>query len=336
MSESKSESNDRGRAGPVSRVVASVAILVGSHSAADKAPDQPTNSTRDQSAATQPVGPDSNATPARVASSPGRVDPQPRSVQAAPHTNQRPAPQPPGLSTPSNRETVGPAHNRPRVDPTGTHSTNPTNRRDHPPEQPGVIPESQKMLLKGEGADDIERQHKAERGSRRPQPPTPSAQPIRPDNSRPQHDGRYTPPQPKRQPQPPNYEAHPPNREGRRAADREARRVPQTRTSSPQRTGAGAGDLRYQSKPPGREPLTGTIRGSEQQQRQYSAPPQRQGPEPQRQYSSPQNRGPQNQHAQHQGPQHHGPQKQHPRHQQPPNGSGREGNDQPPRRPPSK
>ena len=291
MSGSNSGSNNPRRRGLLSRVAASAAILVGSHAAADKPPDQPANSTRDQSAATQP-------------SSPGRVDPQPRSGQAAPHTNQRPAPQPAGRSTPSKRETVGPAHNRPGVDPTGPHSTNPTNRRDHHPEQPGVIPESQKMLLKGEGADDIERQHKAERDSRRPQPPTPSAQPIRPDNSPPQHHGRYTPPQPKRQPQPPNYKAHPPNREGRRAAEREASRAPQTRM-----------------KPPDREPQTGTRRGSAQQQRQYSAPPQRQGPEPQRQYSSPQNRG---------------HQKQNPQHQQPPNGSGREGNNQPPRRPPSK
>jgi hypothetical protein len=294
MSGSKSESNDPRRPRLVSRVAASLAILGGSHAAAAKAPDQPANSTRDQSAVTQPVGPDSrsNATPAPAVSLPsGPVDPQPRSVQATPHTNQRPASQPPGLSTPSNRETVGPAHNRPRVEPTGSHSINPTNHRDHP-EQPGVIPESEKMLLKGEGTDDIERQQTAERGRRRPQPPTPSAQPIRPDNSRPQHHGRYTPPQPERQPQPPDYGAHSPNREGRRAAEREAGRAP---TSSPQNQ-------------------------HPQHQRQGSSPPQHQGP-PQRQYSSPQNRAPQSQHA---------------RHQQPPNGSGREGNDQPPRRPPSK
>jgi hypothetical protein len=150
---------------------------------------------------------------------------------------------------------------------------------------------------------------------RKPEPHTPTTQPIRPDNSPPQHDGRYTPPQPKRQPREPNYGTHSPNREGRRAAEQEARRAPQRRTNSPhqQRAGAGAGELRYRSAPPGREPLTGTTRSpapesrntpsrqysnqasqqpkshSIQQPRQNaqsSSQPKQQGTSPPRQYSN--------------------------------------------------
>jgi hypothetical protein len=112
-------------------------------------------------------------------------------------------------------------------------------------------------------------------------------------------------------------------------------------------------------------PTTGLVGGSR---------PQHQGPQAQGQYSDSQHRGPQNQHPQHQGPQgqwrysdsqnrgpehggpqhqgpqgqrrysdsqnrgpqNRGPQNQHPGHQQPPKGPDRDGNGQPPGRPPSK
>jgi hypothetical protein len=153
----------------------------------------------------------------------------------------------------------------------------------------GELPQSvPKNQVEAVGEKMARRPEQAQRDQlNKPQPPAPTAQPIRRDNSRP--NGRYTPPKPPHPPRTPNYGAHPNNREGRRAAEREARRAPQAGQDQSQRRGAPEGGLRYRSEPPGQAPMTGTLPAQQPKQEQ---PKQQQHQQPKQQQQQQQRSGP--------------------------------------------
>jgi hypothetical protein len=100
--------------------------------------------------------------------------------------------------------------------------------------KPGTTPDEQRQAAIDQIGQIEEWREDSKRRARdvatgRPSPPAPTGQILsnaaRGTEDTLKRDKRYTPPQPPRQGQEPRYDLYPPNREGRRQAQREARRA---------------------------------------------------------------------------------------------------------------